>query len=287
VKGLIGVLSLVVFWPAGASWGQVLPPNEAGVSMGHLHTIVRDVETTKKFWVLLGGVPIKVDGVEVVKFPGVLIFLQPGAPSGGDSGNSGSTLDYPGFNMKNGREFLTKLRAEGVKVDPIEGGGLDSGFVSTPDGLRIEMNGKEHDLGKRSMLGFSRKNLDVPIAIDHLHYSLPGKVVVGAQAWYVDLFAAKPMTDEGPCDSPSVDLPGIRLRFCRSGNSTLLPTRGRALDHIGFEVKNLEVFCKALEASGVKFDQPYSKSRHKSFASAELTDPWGTSIELTEGLNHF
>jgi hypothetical protein len=65
------------------------------------------------------------------------------------------------------------------------------------------------------------------------------------------------------------------------------PTKGRALDHIGFEVTNLEAFCKKLEAKGVKFDAPYSKKRHKSFASAELTDPWRVSIELTEGLRRF
>jgi len=63
-----------------------------------------------------------------------------------------------------------------------------------------------------------------------------------------------------------------------------LPLKGRTLDHIGFEVTNLEEFCKKLEANGVKFDQPYSKTRHKSFASAQFTDPWGISIELTEGL---
>ena len=57
------------------------------------------------------------------------------------------------------------------------------------------------------------------------------------------------------------------------------------MGHIGFEIKNLEAFCKELAAKGVMFDQPYSKSRHKSYASAELTDPWGTSIELTEGLS--
>ena len=67
----------------------------------------------------------------------------------------------------------------------------------------------------------------------------------------------------------------------------MLPTRGRVIDHVGFEVKDLQAFCKKLEADGVKFDEPYSQSRHKSFASAELTDPWGISIELTEGLNKF
>jgi hypothetical protein len=64
-------------------------------------------------------------------------------------------------------------------------------------------------------------------------------------------------------------------------------TKGRAVDHIGFEVRGLEAFCKNLEASGVKLDKPYSMSRHDGFASAELTDPWGVSIELTEGLNRF
>jgi hypothetical protein len=59
------------------------------------------------------------------------------------------------------------------------------------------------------------------------------------------------------------------------------------MDYVGFEVKDLEAFCKKLEDSGTKLDQPYSKTRHKSFASAQLTDPWGLSIELTEGLSKF
>ncbi len=36
------------------------------------------------------------------------------------------------------------------------------------------------------------------------------------------------------------------------------PTKGRTLDHIGFEIAGLEAFCKRLEASGIKFDEPYS-----------------------------
>jgi len=66
-----------------------------------------------------------------------------------------------------------------------------------------------------------------------------------------------------------------------------LPIKGTVLDHIGFEVKNLEAFCGKLDAKGIKFDEPYSKKRHKSFVSAQITDPWGVSIELTEGLSRF
>lgn len=285
MKKLILALSLVVMSPAAALWAQVLGPNEAGVAMGHLHTIVRDVEATKKFWVLLGGTPIKVDGTEVVKFPGVLIFLQPGALAD-DTGNKGCAVDHPGFDMRNGEEFLAKLKAAGIKVDST--GDKARGYISTPDGLRIEMQGNEHDADKRSLLGFSGKNLDGPITSDHLHYFLPESAVEEAQAWYVRLFGATPLRENNSGKTPSGDLPGIRLRFgTHPAISTLLPMKGHALDHIGFEVKDLEAFYKRLDASGVKFDQPYSKSRHKSYASAELTDPWGTSIELTEGLNRF
>jgi len=61
-------------------------------------------------------------------------------------------------------------------------------------------------------------------------------------------------------------------------------TRGRALDHIGFEVRGLEEFCKNLEAAGLKLDRPYTKLPNSTTAIAFLTDPWGTYIELTENL---
>ena len=67
---------------------------------------------------------------------------------------------------------------------------------------------------------------------------------------------------------------------------TNVPTKGRMLDHIGFEVRNLEAFCKKLEANGVKLDTPYTKQPSGN-ATAVLTDPWGTRIELTEGLNRW
>jgi predicted enzyme related to lactoylglutathione lyase len=57
------------------------------------------------------------------------------------------------------------------------------------------------------------------------------------------------------------------------------------LDHIGFEITNLEAFCKKAEASGVKLDLPFTKRPELGISMAYITDPWGTYIELTEGLN--
>ena len=81
----------------------------------------------------------------------------------------------------------------------------------------------------------------------------------------------------------ATDLPGINFNF--SAAAAALPSnRGRMLNHIGFEVKNLEAFCEKLQASGVKLEKAYAKGAD-GIASAFLSDPWGTYIELTEGLS--
>ena len=62
-------------------------------------------------------------------------------------------------------------------------------------------------------------------------------------------------------------------------------TAGRVLDHIGFEVADLEALVAELEAKGIEFDVPYREIPEIGLALAFLTDPWGTYIELTEGLD--
>src|ERR1700691_3035385 len=49
---------------------QLLPPNAAGVTMGHVHLNVKNVEAQKKFWVeLFGATPLQREGLEGVKVP--------------------------------------------------------------------------------------------------------------------------------------------------------------------------------------------------------------------------
>ena len=57
------------------------------------------------------------------------------------------------------------------------------------------------------------------------------------------------------------------------------------MDHIGLEVKNLEAFCKQLEATGVKLNVPYSYRSQEGLGLAFLTDSLGTYLELNEGLD--
>jgi hypothetical protein len=64
----------------------------------------------------------------------------------------------------------------------------------------------------------------------------------------------------------------------------LVGTEGRAVDHVGFEVRGLEKFCAELQAKGIELTSPYARSAETGLAHATITDPWGTVVELTEGL---
>jgi catechol 2,3-dioxygenase-like lactoylglutathione lyase family enzyme len=78
-------------------------------------------------------------------------------------------------------------------------------------------------------------------------------------------------------------VPGGEVDF-RKADSAAAPTKGRSLDHIGFEVTNLEAFCKKLEAEGMTFDTTYRVvPQLDGLKIAYILDPIGTRIELTEG----
>ena len=58
----------------------------------------------------------------------------------------------------------------------------------------------------------------------------------------------------------SSTFPGVQLRFAKA-DTPQAPTRGRVLDHIGFDVKDLQAFIKKIEAEGIKLDEPVPQGR--------------------------
>ena len=277
---LVPVVCGIVLALAGRSSAQLSAPNAAGVSMGHLHYHVKDVEANRKFWIALGAVSAKQGTMEVMKLPGVLIVLTPGPSSGG---TNGSVVNHVAFRVQS----FAKVEEAGFMVQRLaQFPGV--GSINTPEGERIELfeNAATNltftlDSGEKDATA-DRHNrpLPIPIAFHHIHLYVPQGADRAAKAWYGETFggvAGKRSNYE------AIDLPGVNFNF--SGNAAAqAPTRGRMLDHVGFEIRNLEAFCKRLEARGVKFETPYAKSPN-GVASAVLTDPWGTTIELTEGLN--
>jgi catechol 2,3-dioxygenase-like lactoylglutathione lyase family enzyme len=280
------ILIAIALWPAAPSWAQVSAPNAAGVSVGHFHYHVHDLDATKRFWVALGGVPArKIGTTDVIKFPGVLILLEEDEFLGGAEG---SVIRHIGFRVPNLVHTLQTVEAAGYKVQVNPSATPPrTGYAFTPDGEEIEFfqDGRENvtfvlDGGKRDPIA-ERHNqtLTVPIMSHHIHFLVPEGKVAEAKTWYVKMFGAVPGKR---WNYEAADLPGMNLNFSEAPGAGA-PTKGRALDHIGLEVRNLEAFCKTLEARGVTLDQAYAKGEG-GLGQAFLTDPWGTSIELTEGL---
>ena len=78
-------------------------------------------------------------------------------------------------------------------------------------------------------------SLAVPIKHHHIHFATPD--VAEMRSWYVNLFGAIPGTRG---KFKAADLPGVNLSW-KSVEKASLPTKGRSLDHIGFEVRGLTI----------------------------------------------
>jgi predicted enzyme related to lactoylglutathione lyase len=279
----LAVLALFLIAPSGAS-AQLVAAKDGPIVYGHHHLSAANVDAAKKFWTgVMGGTLARVGTgtTEVVKIPNALIFFAARPATGG---TKGTTFDHIGLSVPNLRAVLDRVKAAGftvvttaeappnVKVvddiGVVDAGGVTGiGYVLGPDDVKIEL--------------VEMKAQQEPVANHHLHFF--GEKQAEMQAWYVKTFGAQ----NRPAPNPtmmSAGLPGLGMNFSQSAGP-VVGTRGRAVDHIGFEVKNLEAFMKSLEGGGVKIDRPYTRVDALGIAIAFITDPWGTYIELTEGLD--
>ena len=124
------------------------------------------------------------------------------------------------------------------------------------------------------------KSIATPLKFHHVHFNFTPDQTAEVQAWYARIFDARPGT-RGRYKSG--EIPGANLTYGESKEKAA-PTKGRALDHIGFEVADLDSFAQKLEAQGMVFDMPPHSAPNGTTKIAFLTDPWGTYIELTQGL---
>ncbi len=230
--------------------------------MGHWHIVSKDVEANKKLFLAMGGKLYMPGGNPLIMFPGVYINLNLGTEKG-EGGSQGSVVNHVGFIVDNVQQRVAQWKAAGVAVLPGGNGRLDQAFVVTPDGVRIEI--------------LEDKTQSVPIRNEHIHFSVPAAEVPKAQAWYAKTFGGKAGTRN---NAPIVDLPGVQLRFA-TADAKQAPTRGRVLDHIGFDVRDHKAFVAKILAEGVKLDDE-PRTNPNGNTIVYLTDPWGTRVEIVQ-----
>ena len=276
---LAGVMLLLA--PARQASAQLLTAKDGPIVYGHYHLNASNPDESKKFFVdVLGGVPGKSGTLDVIKFPNALVLFATRKPT---AGSKGSTVDHMGFSVKSLRPIVDRAKAAGFKmvtaaeapanitvkddIGVVESGPVSGiAYIMAPDEVKVEL--------------VEMKAQTAPIQSHHVHFAGPQKEM---QAWYIQTFGAKEGTSANPAAFISATLPGLTMNFTPAQGA--VGTQGRAIDHIGFEVKNLEAFTKQLEAKGVKLNVPYRAVPQIGLSIAFITDPWGTYIELTEGFD--
>src|SRR6476659_5266967 len=95
-------------------------------------------------------------------------------------------------------------------------------IANFPDKVRVELA--------------EEKGLKTPVAFHHIHLASTDQEKL--RAWYVKTFGA---TSSMRGQFLAAMIPGGEVDF-RKAEQAQAPTKGRSLDHIGFEVKGLEAF---------------------------------------------
>ena len=171
--------------------------------------------------------------------------------------------------------FLSKWKAANLKIEPTEN--PNEVYVYAPDDIRLEVYGVPDPLStavpdESHSLFRLRRSWDQGLGTSKAFASaIPG------QRPCIACLSRPRMFESG-------DLPGVNLTF-GSANTPQAPTKGRGIDHIGFEVTNLDEFVKTTPMrKGSSLEVPIRQIPNTKTKIAFLTDPWGTYIELTEGI---
>jgi catechol 2,3-dioxygenase-like lactoylglutathione lyase family enzyme len=241
-------------------------PNSMGVSFHHISFVVPDYDANIDFWTKFGGTQQPMQGrtrFSAFHFTGEDVVVSVMENKSNSGGSVGSVIDHIGFQVPDVPAAVAKWKAAGLKTEA--GRNDQQAYVYTPDDGKIEI--------------LQDATLKVPLKPHHVHFFTAAPLEM--QAWYANMFGAIP-GKRGPYDDATV--PNMDLTFAKA-DGALAPTKGRALDHIGFAVVNLEQAKKDLEAKGVNFDpalQPPAGRGPGSAQIAFLIDPWGTQVELIQ-----
>ena len=149
--------------------------------------------------------------------------------------------------------------------EPANNRQVGQGFLTGPDNVRVEI--------------YENKSMPAAMRMHHIHLMVSDPLQ--AQKWYMQHFGA---TAGKRAQYDTANVPGTEITLAKA-DAPQAPTKGRSVDHMGFEVKNIDAFVAKLQAAGLKTDGAIRNSTNASgLRIVYVTDPWGTEIEITEGL---
>lgn len=223
-----------------------------GVTLTHIHVNSADPETAIKFWSgVLGTSTYSQGDQNGVSMLGAVILFSKGAVSGP---SEGSSILHIGLHVPDVQKFAEKLATTSYKGKTQSSPTGDTLLIEGPDGVQIEL----------------AENSDMYTSLEFGHLHLQGPKPADMQAWYTKNLGAR------PGEELSSRLGGAAVVFSEA--ASVAPTKGRAVDHISVETRDIAALTKTLAVAGVALE-PVAGAK---VPTAFLADPWGTRIEVTE-----
>ena len=175
------------------------------------------------------------DGVELI------FMVQPTMGSTQGTGVNHIGFSYPDLTAKMAELEAVGVRGSGVRLQRFPDGStlrdvpglFKLGFIFDPWGTRIEL---VEDL---DYLGFH-----------HIHLSATDPAAT--LAWYQDVLGGEPASLKGRLDG--LRFGDVWVLVSEHGEGTPATTRGRALDHIGFVVPDLDAAAAEMRRKGIVFE---------------------------------
>lgn len=222
-----------------------VPDPEAGARWYVEHLGARPGDHTDRVWI--GDIRV--------------IFLKNDAPGRSE----GTAIDHMAISVPDVAATMKALEGSGARVltPPTDVEGLHtSAFIEDPWGTKIEL------LDDTERAGFHHVQLQVPDP-------------TAARTWYVERFGGREGTFKGRLEG--IQYGGVWVFI--DEHAAAAPSRGHAIDHVGWRMPDLAATAAQLKAMGLTFTTEPKPGPPGPFSPVLMSfaeDPWGVKIELLQ-----
>lgn len=233
----------------------------------HVHLSAPDTKAAAEWYAKhFGGEVTKSGPFDATLFGEALVKFKAGKP--GFGGSQGTSVDHIGFSMPGLEEKMKALEADGAKVlgqvREVPAGGFSFAFVEDPWGTKIEL------IDDAELRGFH-----------HVHIRVQERDTV--LKWFTETFGGEVAPFKNMAALPGIKYDGMWLLAMES-REPVEPIVDRAIEHLGWRMKDIRELAAKLEGQGTKFLVPLRESEGHLMAFIE--GPQGIKIELVEDTAH-
>jgi catechol 2,3-dioxygenase-like lactoylglutathione lyase family enzyme len=254
------VVLLAIGAPVRAQNAETLPYD-------HIHLNVPDPDAAFKWYLKNFGGKVNDEAPNRINYGTTrLMFLvkKDAIPP-----SAGGATDHLGFSFADLDAKMKELEANGVKITtPVRdvAGLFKLGFVEDPWGTRIEVVQDPELLG-----------------LHHIHMRAPDPEETFK--WLLTNFGGQRTPLKGKIDAIKYSAPNFSDMWILVQKGEAAPTTGRAVDHIGWRVKDLNAKVADLKAKGVTIEtepRPLNLPNKTTIYFAYVSGPSGARIELVQ-----